>query len=171
MPTRSTFANAVIGGVVAVVLFFIPFSPVLGGGVAGYLQGRDGLRVGALAGALASIPAVVLVFIGAAFVPIWTGELAMAKVALLTGLVLIAAYGIFLGAGGGAIGVLLATRGGDDDADTAGSDLVSGDGDSVGAGPGDSDVDGDDDSVGDGDSGEAGHTVDGDSDGHDDRAA
>jgi hypothetical protein len=48
--------NALIGAVVTVVLPFVPFSPLLGGAVAGYLQERDGFRVGAPSGAIAAVP-------------------------------------------------------------------------------------------------------------------
>lgn len=51
--------NGLVGGVAAVVLSFVPLSEVLGGGVAGYLDrgaGRTGSRAGAIAGALAFLP-------------------------------------------------------------------------------------------------------------------
>ncbi|WP_251331211.1 DUF5518 domain-containing protein [Haloplanus pelagicus] len=54
--------HALLGAVVTVVLSFIPFSPVLGGGVAAYLNEADanaGLRVGAISGLLAAIPLVL----------------------------------------------------------------------------------------------------------------
>lgn len=57
--STATLLNAIIGAVVGVVLSFIPFSPILGGAVAGYLEGgsgRRGLKVGALAGFLMLIP-------------------------------------------------------------------------------------------------------------------
>ncbi|ELZ16296.1 hypothetical protein C478_03767 [Natrinema thermotolerans DSM 11552] len=59
MVTTRTLLNAVIGAVVGVVLSFIPFSTVLGGLVAGFLEGpdgREGAIVGALAGAIAFLP-------------------------------------------------------------------------------------------------------------------
>ncbi|OAQ53116.1 hypothetical protein HTG_09800 [Natrinema mahii] len=59
MVTTRTLLNAVIGAVVGVVLSFIPFSTVLGGLVAGFLEGPDGRQgaiVGALAGAIAFLP-------------------------------------------------------------------------------------------------------------------
>lgn len=71
----NTLRNALIGAVVSVVLGVIPFSPVLGGGVAGYLEGGDsrtGARVGAIAGVIAAVPLTLLVIVGAvvvAFVP------------------------------------------------------------------------------------------------------
>lgn len=62
----NTFLNALIGAAVSVLLGFVPFSPVLGGGVAGYLEGgdsRDGARVGAISGVLAAIPFVLVIFL------------------------------------------------------------------------------------------------------------
>ena len=62
----NTLVNAVLGGVVSVVLGFVPFSPVLGGAVAGYLQGEEpsqGLRVGAYAGLVAAIPLAFVLFL------------------------------------------------------------------------------------------------------------
>lgn len=58
MVSETTF-HALVGAVVTVVLSFVPFSPVLGGGVAAYLNdadGGEGLRIGALSGVIASIP-------------------------------------------------------------------------------------------------------------------
>jgi hypothetical protein len=55
--------HALIGAVVSVVFAFLPFSPVLGGGVAAYLNEADGgtgVRIGALSGLIASIPLVLL---------------------------------------------------------------------------------------------------------------
>ena len=64
----NTLVHALIGALVAVVLSFVPFSPILGGGVAGYLHETDGLRVGAIAGAIAALPlALVLLVIGSFF--------------------------------------------------------------------------------------------------------
>jgi hypothetical protein len=62
----NTLVNALIGGVVSVVLGFVPFSPVLGGAVAGYLQSDDpaqGLRVGAYAGLVAAVPLAFVLFL------------------------------------------------------------------------------------------------------------
>ena len=57
--------NALIGGVVTIVLSFTGVSPVLGGAVAGYLNRRDGVRVGTLAGLIALVPMILgLVFLG-----------------------------------------------------------------------------------------------------------
>jgi hypothetical protein len=58
------WVSALLGAVVSVVTSFVPFSPVIGGGVAGYLHAgsrEDGLRVGAASGAIAAIPVVLVV--------------------------------------------------------------------------------------------------------------
>ena len=66
MAEGDTWVNALIGGVITVVIAgFVPFGSVIGGAVAGYLQGgdrNDGLKVGALAGLIALIPFVLLLF-------------------------------------------------------------------------------------------------------------
>jgi len=69
MGAHETLLNAVIGAVASIVLSFVPLSPVLGGAVAGYLQGgtrSDGLRVGAISGVLGLL--VGAVFFGLFFV-------------------------------------------------------------------------------------------------------
>jgi len=61
MDTDSTLLNAVLGAVATAVLSFTGISPLLGGALAGYLEGGntdDGLRVGAISGVIASIPVV-----------------------------------------------------------------------------------------------------------------
>lgn len=64
----NTLLNALIGAVVTVVTtFFLPLSPVLGGTVAGYLEGASagsGLKIGALSGAIALVPLLVIVPLG-----------------------------------------------------------------------------------------------------------
>ncbi|RQG94615.1 DUF5518 domain-containing protein [Natrarchaeobius chitinivorans] len=75
MVSSRTLVHAIIGAVVGVVLSFIPFSTVIGGAVAGFLEGpdtRDGALVGALAGAITFVPVaagafLVLVFLGFGF--------------------------------------------------------------------------------------------------------
>ncbi|WP_415382655.1 DUF5518 domain-containing protein [Halosimplex sp. TS25] len=67
MDEGNTFVNALVGAVVtAVTSGFIPLSPVLGGALAGYFQGgtrSDGLKVGAISGAIALVPVVAVVFL------------------------------------------------------------------------------------------------------------
>jgi len=67
--------HALIGAVVTVVFSFVPFSPVLGGGVAAYLNDADtsdGVRIGALSGLIASIPLILLGFLAFAIFGIFT---------------------------------------------------------------------------------------------------
>lgn len=62
MGEGDTLINALIGGVVAIVASVIPAGTVLGGAVAGYLEGgsrNDGAVVGAYAGLVALLPLVV----------------------------------------------------------------------------------------------------------------
>lgn len=61
-----TLLNAVIGAAAGFVLSFTGVGVILGGGVAGYLQNEGkgaGAKVGAISGALAAIPAFLLVSI------------------------------------------------------------------------------------------------------------
>jgi len=102
MNDRNTFLNALVGAVVTVVtVSFIPFSPVAGGLVSGYLEGgetEDALKVGALSGVLALVPAVLLfVVIGnIAFALIAGGTTAPGAVGGIGLFVLFAAFAFFL---------------------------------------------------------------------------
>jgi hypothetical protein len=110
-PTRpDSVTTAVAGGAVTIVTSFVPFSPLLGGAVAGYLDGggrRAGARAGALAGLVALVPlAVVFLFLlGATAVVASELGLGVAAVAaglaLLVGLVVAGAYTVGLSALGG----------------------------------------------------------------------
>ena len=82
--SRSGFVNALLGAVVMTVFSWIPFAPVVGGALSGYLEAGDahatgpasrrGVRVGALAGVLTTIPAVlVLAFVGSLVTVGWFG--------------------------------------------------------------------------------------------------
>jgi len=84
MGDGDTLVNAALGAVVSVVLSgVVPFGPLVGGGVAGYLQGgdrTDGLRVGFVSGLIAAIPAAAvfaLVFSFVTTVLIGTGDVAV----------------------------------------------------------------------------------------------
>jgi len=116
MGDGDTLVNALVGGIAAVVLSFVPFSPVLGGAVAGYLQGgtrNDGLWVGVYAGVVAGIP---IVLGGVGFLLLWGfmllgygtpgagGGLAVFLVFALGGLVVGALYTVGLSALGGWLG-------------------------------------------------------------------
>jgi hypothetical protein len=63
MGEGDTLVNSLIGAVVNFVAgSFLPFGPLFGGAAAGYLEGgtrEDGLKVGAIAGALALIPVLL----------------------------------------------------------------------------------------------------------------
>jgi len=62
----NTLLNGLIGGVAGVLFSGVPFSTVLGGALAGYLEGgeyADGAKVGAIAGLVAFVPFVL--FLGA----------------------------------------------------------------------------------------------------------
>lgn len=107
-----TLLNALLGAVVAVVLSALPFSPVLGGVVAGYLEGgdyRSGATVGAIAGLLAFVPFVAIaalvlaVFAGTAFPAAGVGAALWVSVILI--LLVAAVYTIGLGAVGGVLGI------------------------------------------------------------------
>jgi hypothetical protein len=104
-----SLVHALIGAVVTVVLSFTGFSPIIGGAVAGYLHRDDGLRVGAISGAIASIPLVLVVLVGAtlfAFVP---DPLAagLGLVVILFVIVILGGITVALSALGGIVGVYL----------------------------------------------------------------
>ena len=114
MAEGDTLVNALIGAVIAIVLTFLPLSPMLGGLVAGYLQGGDrgdGVRVGALAGVVTFLPVAgfgVLVFGFGAFylvggLPFHLGVGGIA-VLLVFGIVLVGLYTVGLSALGGWLG-------------------------------------------------------------------
>ncbi|WP_439026518.1 DUF5518 domain-containing protein [Haloarchaeobius sp. DT45] len=103
--------NAVIGGVAAIVLSFVPFSPVLGGLVSGYLEKdtrRNGsLKIGAAAGLISLIPMAFLgfFFIGIGFLGAIGGDGGASLIILLFVFAIIAVisaiYTVGLGAAGG----------------------------------------------------------------------
>ena len=66
MGAGDTWINAVVGAVITIGLSFTGFSPLLGGGVAGYLQAESparGAKVGAISGAIAAIPLFLLMIL------------------------------------------------------------------------------------------------------------
>ncbi|SHH41898.1 DUF5518 domain-containing protein [Halobaculum gomorrense] len=103
----TTLKHATIGAAVSLATFFLPFSPMIGGGVAGYLHGPDraaGAKVGGLSGLLAAIPGAVLVTLFASiFVIVGPGQ----RSSLLVALLFTALYGVALGAAAGFVGALL----------------------------------------------------------------
>mgnify|MGYP000055270006 CR=1 FL=1 len=118
MGQGDTLLNALIGAVVSVVLAFLPFSTVLGGGVAGYLQKgtrEDGLRVGAISGLMAVVPIVIVgsLFGGLVFMSmLGIGPRGLFGLGffLLFGLVFMLVYVVGLAAVGGYIGAYIATE-------------------------------------------------------------
>jgi len=110
-------SSAVLGAVATAILSFVPFSPVLGGGLAGYLEqptsGRP-VSVGALSGLLSILPALVLlgfVTVGmySGFATIQEAGLGFVVVAgMFFGVLLLSAYGAGIGALGGFAGGRLA---------------------------------------------------------------
>lgn len=83
--------NALIGAIAAFVLSFIPFSTVLGGAVAAYLQKgesrMENVKVGAAAGAIFFVPSLFGVFFFG-FLGILTGS--------AEGFILLVVFGIFM---------------------------------------------------------------------------
>lgn len=120
MAEGDTLANSVIGTVVIVLTTpFVPFAPLAGGAVAGYLQGQDsdeGITVGAIAGLLSVVPLLLLfVVLGNLFVFLFTvGGAGITEVLGGVGVVVVITlffsllfYAVLLGAVGGGIGSYL----------------------------------------------------------------
>ena len=102
-----TLINALIGAVVTIVTSFVPFSPILGGGVAAWLEKGDrteGTKVGALSGALISLLLLPLLFIGLVLAPI---DFGFTFVIMLFVVTFGAAYLIGFGALGGYLGAYI----------------------------------------------------------------
>lgn len=113
MPSR-TITHALVGGLVSVLLSFTAVSPFLGGTVAGYLERRNGLRVGALAGVVAAIPLAVVFLLFAGFVLGVAGAPAEMGVVLVGFLLFAVVYTVVLSAAGGWVGVWLFEEYGDE---------------------------------------------------------
>lgn len=115
--TSDFVANAVLGAAVSVLVMVVPFSPAVGGGLAGYLERGESERtvsVGTLSGLLAAAPLLlILAFVA---VGVTTGVLAVGAsglavvvgVAMLVALMVTATVGAGLGALGGFVGGKLA---------------------------------------------------------------
>jgi hypothetical protein len=113
MDTSNTYLNALIGAVAGVVLSFLPFSPVLGGAAAGYLERRDGLRVGTIAGLFMAVPFLGLLVLFGGFVAAFLGfgDVFAAGSILVVGVVVFlftVVYTVLLSAVGGLVGVYVA---------------------------------------------------------------
>lgn len=111
-----TAVNAVVGGIVTVLLAFVPGWPVAGGAVAAYLQNgtrREGVVVGALSGVVVTVPAVGLVLLLATVFPVRSdvggavGVPLGPLLSLLVAVLVMTAYFVGLGAVGGYLGVLV----------------------------------------------------------------
>lgn len=116
MAHGDTLINAIIGAVATVLLTILPFSPLLGGAVAGYLQRgeySDGAKVGALAGAFAAIPLAFLIMIVATFFMIVPASGGQFGVGVFFSLIFLAValfvmlYTVGFGALGGMLGIAL----------------------------------------------------------------
>ncbi|MFP8953404.1 DUF5518 domain-containing protein [Natrialbaceae archaeon A-arb3/5] len=80
MVSGRTLVHAIIGAVAGVVLSFIPFSTVIGGAVAGFLEGpdgRDGLLVGLITGAITFVPFAGIMFLVAGALGVGVGAAAV----------------------------------------------------------------------------------------------
>jgi hypothetical protein len=107
--TDNTYLNALIGAVATFVLSFTGIGPVLGGALAGYLEGggtNDGLRVGAISGAIASLPVLGILVLILFVVPVAPDAgVVLGSVVLFLGIIALAfAYTMALSAVGGVIG-------------------------------------------------------------------
>lgn len=110
-PRSEILIHALLGAVVTVLVSFVPLSPIVGGAVAGYLERRDGLRVGAISGLIAAIPLFFVVLFGAMVVGVFV--LGAGLAVLLLGSIafgFVAIYAIVLSALGGYLGEYLATE-------------------------------------------------------------
>lgn len=116
-PTSDFFANSLTGAVVSGVLSFVPFSPVVGGAVAGYFERGESERslgAGAFSGLLGMAPvATVAAFVlaGAILGVLAVGESDVAvflAIVTLVVVMIVATIGAGLGALGGYVGGRLA---------------------------------------------------------------
>lgn len=117
MSEGDTLLNAVLGAAVTVVLSFLGVSPLLGGGVAGYLQRgtrADGAKVGALSGAIATLPVLLfaVLFVGVFAVGGFPGGPEL-FIFLLVAFPFVVVWNVGLGAVGGYLGVYVSEEFGD----------------------------------------------------------
>ena len=119
MAEGDTLVNALVGAAVTILLSFLPLSPLLGGVLAGYLEGgdaREGVRVGAAAGAIALVPLALFgvlvigfgVFYLAGGLPYHLSVVGVLAL-VLVGLFLVGLYTVGLSALGGWLGNYLRT--------------------------------------------------------------
>ena len=108
----STLVNSLIGAVVTIVTApLLPLAAIAGGGVAGYLQRGDigeGAKIGALSGAIAAIPAFLLVWFVFGFLLFGVDPFfALSIVFTIVLFVVVVGYLVGAGALGGALGAYL----------------------------------------------------------------
>ena len=104
-PNSKPIVNALIGGGVGIVLSFIPGSTVLGGAIAGYLEGSgsdNALQVGALAGLVMAVPHLlfglfVLWFLGVLAPGVSAGTVAVLVVGVAVYTVVLSIVGAYVG--------------------------------------------------------------------------
>lgn len=116
MGEGDTFVNALIGAVVAIVTSFTGFGPLIGGGAAGFLNGRSGAKVGGLVGLFVAIPGALVVFLFSSalgFLPFMAGGeggAILGGAGILIGVILFVGlllYSAVLGIVGGILGVYI----------------------------------------------------------------
>lgn len=104
----TTLLNALIGAIATFIFSFTIVSPVLGGALAGYLEGERGIRVGAISGLMAIAPLVLLAFLVVGLLSFGVPAFAGLMILLFGGIIL-TLYVIGLSALGGYLGVYLRT--------------------------------------------------------------
>lgn len=108
----SRTVNALVGAAVTVVLVsFVPFSPIVGGAVAGYLNKDDGVTVGTISGLFALLPVLLVAFmiglVAFAFVPVAPLASGLALVGMFIAIMFLLAYVVALSSVGGYLGVYI----------------------------------------------------------------
>lgn len=117
MTDGNTWRSAAIGAVVTIGLSFTGVSPLLGGGVAGYLQQeppKRGAVVGAISGVIATVPMLFVMVLAMAMFAMPTGVFGVPGglelvVVLLIMLPMLLLWFAGLGAAGGYIGAYLSS--------------------------------------------------------------
>lgn len=110
--------HAFVGAAATVLVGFVPFAPVFGGALAGYLHGRDGARVGAVSDVVASIPAAFFVLLILGIVSLGTIVADQLRAAFfflglfLFAVLFLVVYVVGLSVLGGLVGVELADESG-----------------------------------------------------------
>jgi hypothetical protein len=105
----STLINGLLGGFAGILLSFIPFAAIVGGVLAGYLEGgqpTDGLKPGAIAGLVMFLPVTFIVFF-LLFIMGMAGTPAAIGILGIVILLFSALYSIGSGVLGGYLGVYL----------------------------------------------------------------